>query len=306
MPGKSLNKKALAFCAAFNESGAGLLAKIVTEFNTPPVMMFDAVPGERLKAAGYTISDDGCSAVLDKKYVSCLRVNNDFSVYLVNDDGKLSVVPTVDQLTRPLHVHEFVDAIGKETNGWGEPGDKGLMYRGHNLFEIYVSDKFNRQVTELIQNDEEVRQRRCCDEQCQRFFQEMRGKCDFSEDMKKAAEECCRKHMIPVEEISSQEVYLGYVPSHDYFVSAWDVFGSDSTGCVLVAFKIDEYGRFYDYCEHNDEYRDPIKSVYDASDLTFYAKRKQDARHGAGKSLYELITSGGNPEFSIVDIDLTD
>lgn len=94
---------------------------------------------------------------------------------------------------------------------WGESGENGLMYRGINLFDFYVSDEVQKQFDECIIKDYEDDPSQYC---------EGFGTGDY------------------------QEVYLGYMAHHeepramDRFYAGFDVF-TEKTKAILLSFKIE-------------------------------------------------------------------
>lgn len=202
------------------------------------------------------------------------------------------------------HVVDFVERIGREKNGWGERGDKGLLYRGFNVWELYCKKENDELFERLIKNDEEITQCGACFH-CE---SEQRRKC---EDARLEP----RERKAPRRTVDCQEVYLGYDPNEDMFLTGWDVFGSDTTGSVLIAFKINEKGEFKRYDYHDCEYdRDRTDmEIYDANDQLFYTVKKKCKRTDPGgntrelecSGIYYLMTHSRRPDsFELLDIRL--
>ena len=83
----------------------------------------------------------------------------------------------------------------------GIEGPDGLMYKGTNVFDFYVSEEVSQELAEkagIGSRDEEG------------------------------------------DRIDGQEVYLGYYPELDQFVCGFDMFGNDGGGSYFVYFKIDD------------------------------------------------------------------
>ena len=127
------------------------------------------------------------------------------------------------------HVKDFVERIGREKNGWGEKGPNGLMYRGHNVFDLYCKKENNEMMLGIIKKDPEL----ACREQCM--------ECAGEPNANPAGRKCWEKNDegvsgVPLLDISAQECYLGYVPEEDIFLSGWDVFNKPVCGAALMAF----------------------------------------------------------------------
>ena len=208
------------------------------------------------------------------------------------------------------HVKDFVERIGREKNGWGEKGPNGLMYRGHNVFDLYCKKENNEMMLGIIKKDPEL----ACREQCM--------ECAGEPNANPAGRKCWEKNDegvsgVPLLDISAQECYLGYVPEEDIFLSGWDVFNKPVCGAALMAFRITEDGEFinprYDY------YRD-LPEVYDASNVPFYAtgvmKRcnRDSSEYKVNgiyhrseykvNGIYHCMKSRTRPNFTVIDIRL--
>ena len=121
------------------------------------------------------------------------------------------------------------------------------------------------------------------------------------ESIRAAFKKCREIEMVKPEAITSQEVYLGYVPERDVFLSAWDVFGSHNTGSVLIEFAISEDGKILSSRSKDGDYdRDrEVDEICDASDRKFYDKNpSKNDHHGPmssfGRSLYDIISGRNN------------
>ena len=97
---------------------------------------------------------------------------------------------------------EFLEALKNKDELWGKSGDKGLLYNGQNVFDVYISDESFDKYHEAIMKDDEIAKEE-----------------DFDAG-------------------SYQECYLGYMPSHDCFLVGFDVF-TDKTKAIMVEFNIE-------------------------------------------------------------------
>jgi hypothetical protein len=98
-------------------------------------------------------------------------------------------------------IKEFLKIItNKEllNKKWGVSGTQGLLYKGVNVFDLYLSDYAYQKFDEVIKRDEEL---------------------TLGED------------------VSYQEVYLGYFVDYDQFMIGFDVFTAD-TKSILLSFQI--------------------------------------------------------------------
>lgn len=304
MAKQKINPKAAEYCRSINDDGAVFVEIAVRRLSQP----FDESELKRLADAGYDKTDGDYSVFKDGEVVTKVQMEIDTCVFVQLGPSKTIVAhPTLDPLVRPKHVTDFIAALTKQPdNGWGKTGDSGLMYRGHNVFDVYVSKDFNDAVMEIIQDDEELRQRRACDE-CVREMElkERSSKLEGCRKMTEMIRKCAAENLIPKEEITAQEVYLGYVVEHDMFISGWDVWGSDTTGSVLIAFKIREDGKVLRH-DDTDGYRG-MEDIYDASNRKFYEQPKTDAeiRTPMGKrSFFENVTMNGRPDWTVMNIRL--
>ena len=197
------------------------------------------------------------------------------------------------------HVKDFVERIGREENGWGKSGPAGLLYRGHNVFDLYCKRENNELMLGIIKKDPEL----ACRKQCM--------ECTGGPNENEAGRKCWERNSegvsgVPLLDIDAQECYLGYVPEEDMFLSGWDVFNQPVCGAALIGFRIAEDGRFI--AVRDDDYRDPPE-VYDASNVSFYAKgvkkkRERDGHEYLVNGLYHCMKSGTRPSFTILDIRL--
>jgi hypothetical protein len=296
MPGKKVNQKAAEYAAAITGDSGVFVELAVRRLSQP----FTDDELKRLASAGYEKTDGDYSVFKDGVVVTKVQVEADADVFVALGKGKgVTAYPTLAQLLRPAHVDEFVADLKANPEKWSKAD---LFYRGHNLFNIYTSKQFNELVEGIIRNDEELRDCKKCDT-CKQMFKASANE-EACRKMIQLLEKCAEENRIPPEKITMQEVYLGYVPDQDMFVTAWDVWGSDSTGSVVIAFRIDEDGnvRHHSHDEY-DRHRD-VEEIYDASNLKFYEKPKQDRGPAGGRSLYECMSQSRTEGWSVVDIRL--
>ena len=301
MPNESY-RKALKACAEMNAEPELLMTHAVRRMSVP----FDDAEMQRLKEAGYEKTDGDHSAFKGDSVVTKVELYVGLTVFVeTGPGGKLRMHPDLSGPAMPAHVREFVEELRTGAGGekWGRTGKDGLMYRGHNLFDAYVGKEFNDAVIELIINDKELREPCKCDDRpdgCLSMADRMKASgCDVSE-LRDAIEKCRAKNTIDPTQISCQEVYLGYYPRQDMFISAWDVFGSPSTGSVMIAFRVNGKGAI----RHADDesYCWPDQ-IYDASNRKFYEKSPLTSK-GGGKSLFELMHGNPDPKWELIDIRL--
>ena len=306
--------KSIELCDKLNSRDTNLLATLVRRLSVP----FEDHQKSLLKGMGYAEVPDIYDFGRDDVNVMKVNIDASTTIYLsIAPESGIKAFHRFRALTQPAYVEEFVAAIKKENNGWGSLGTDGLMYRGHNLFGLYTAKSFNRTISELISNDEDLRVGEHCEEcKAYREVQDMRLGCGdkVKELIREAFKQCRVLEMLKPEDITSQEVYLGYIPERDVFLTAWDVFGSHNTGSVLIEFAISEDGRILSVrskegeCDRNRE----VDEICDGSDCKFYDKNpSKNARNhgpmgdGGGRSLYDMITgSGGGCGHSIIDIRL--
>ena len=303
----------IRFCDAVNEQSGNVIPMLLRRLST----QFEQHQIDILIGLGFDTIEASLS--MSKKNVLVTRVEVDAStvVYIESDGTTGKIIKAHHQfrsLTQPAYVEEFVAAIKKENNGWGSLGTDGLMYRGHNLFGLYTAKSFNRTISELISNDEDLRVGEHCEE-CKacRVVQDMHLGCgDKAKTLiREAFKQYRALEMLNPEDITSQEVYLGYVPERDVFLSAWDVFGSHNTGSVLIEFAISEDGRILSTRSKEGDWdlNREVDEMCDAFDRKFYdTNPSKNARNhgpmgdGGGRSLYDMI--GGGCGLSIIDIRL--
>ena len=310
MPGKKISAEASAFCDAVNQDNAELmetmLIRLSVEFEPDELEKLQRVGYHPVLGRNFVQKNEGVNVFKVEVKVGVVKVGVVVYVTLGPEPGKFEAYPTLDRITQAEHVAKFVEAVKRDDNGWGITGSAGLMYRGHNVFDIYVKKRFNDMVEDIIRNDDEIRMRDKCAE-CRQFHTRHDGACK-NRAVIEALEKCAVENAVPVEEISTQEVYLGYDAAHDTFYTAWDVWGSENTGCVMIAFKINENGevrheRSYEPGGYDRE-REPDE-ITDASNLKFYAVPKpDDKRHGPrqGKSMYQCVSTSTHCE--LIDIRL--
>ena len=97
---------------------------------------------------------------------------------------------------------EFLEQLKNKKELWGESGNKGLLYNGQNVFDIYVSDDASQKFHAAIMEDDDLEKKE-----------------DFAED-------------------SYQEVYLGYMPKFDCFLAGFDVWGIEGVKSIAIEFNI--------------------------------------------------------------------
>lgn len=292
MPPKSNNSAAAEFCSDINVAGtAALYERMMRSSMTP----FSEHEIDQMKDAGWAVlpSDSADGLVTAKReqdgktqtmHKLGILVDPIF-VVIGEDPSEINASPDITPFVVQDHIAKFIAAVQKENNGWGKLGEAGLMYRGHNIFEIYTNSSLNERIMEMISNCDDLRIKESCD-MCMGMqrseFASKHPNCDV-EDLLDAFGECCKKNSIKPADITSQEVYLGYSPVCDCFYSAWDVFGSENAGCVLLSFEVDDSG----YVRLND--------VEDGSSAKFYSVPEPSPIRmpgGGGRSMYELVSGG--------------
>lgn len=305
MPGKQTSKAVKDFCEKFNADETTTLVLLLLANMTGALTTEEQ---DALVKAGYSLSGDLTAATNGPVTINKIQLRDDVAYLKTVEGESKTMFASLDTILVPSYVEEFVADVIQRPGQWGKSGPDGLMYRGHNLFDIYWDKHFNEQIIDLIKNDQELRDRNICDEKCRMFVRSLKGKaadkgkCEFAQTMIEAAEKCCEANRIKPEDITTQEVYLGYSPGTDTFHTAWDVFGSDNTGCVIVCFRIDEEGivRHASHDEY-DKYRDDLE-ICDASSAKFYQKNSKGPAHD--KSMYECVSSIAEEKYKIIDIRL--
>lgn len=299
MPGKQVSQKAVEYSAMITNDNGAFVELAVRRLSQP----FTDEELMKLASAGYEKTDGDYSVFKDGVVVTKVQVEADADVFVALGKGRdVTAYPTLTPLVRPQHVSEFLAEL--ESDGAGKWSRAELMYRGSNLFEIYTSKKFNEEMTELIRNDEELRDCRKCDK-CKQMFRDKEND-ESCRKMIELLEKCAEENRIKPEQITCQEVYLGYVPDQDMFVTAWDVWGSDSTGSVVIAFRIDEEGNVRHHSHDKYDRNRNVEDIYDASNRKFYEKPKEGDNRGpaARRSLYECMSHSKTDGWSVVDIRL--
>ena len=306
MPHKKVSSNAAEFCSDINVEGTAALYERMMRSS---MLQFSDSESRALDEAGWQmIARDTVDDVVTAKReqggktqtIHKLGIISDpIFVVIGEDPSEIEASPSLDRFTMSKHVSEFIAAIQKENNGWGKTGPGGLMYRGFNIFEIYVRKEFNEMLTDVIRGDDDLCEKAGC-QPCKDAFEAFRAaheKCD-TKDLMNAFEACCDKNRIKPEDITCQEVYLGYDPFADEFLSAWDVFGSESTGSVLLSFSVGP-----------DGYPSEVRSINDASNRKFYEKAPEGRGPGSGRSLYDMMSGGrgineGGSYRGVIDIRL--
>ena len=287
------NKNAAEFCEKLNAAGISpITLEILEALNSP----FTENEIRALNRAGFEVIGATATKNPDTRATKCKI--RDFAVFLLTGAiGELTTAHwSLKQFTMPEHVAEFVKAItGPDASRlWS---DAKLMYRGQNLFKIYTSKDFNDQVERIIKNESDLLVREECEECVRRFEEATHGE---KRERYASAIESLRnwrdENKITPDEITCQEVYLGYVPSQDSFFTAWDVWGSDNTGSVVISFRIAEDGSIYS----NDPYEHgrKLESIDDGCDKKFYEKP------ASRKSFYEMVSGSGREDWDLIDIRL--
>lgn len=316
---KQFNPRGAQFCAQINDSGNTLLMLMCENL----AVELTVEEQDALKNGGWQIGMEMLNASKDGAILSKIKLNNhskdaaaphDFFYVYVVYDGKAHAYSSLEPLTRPAHVNKFLEELDQAVPGcspekWGKSGPDGLMYRGHNVFEAYTAKHFNERAAEIIKFDEEIRTLAKCDK-CFHEFEQSHRDCKNIKELRDAMMNCKGSNRLAPDAISCQEVYLGYMPGEDLFISAWDVFGSENTGCVVIAFRINEDG-LIKHDTSNGEYdrNREIDSIYDGGSRKFYEKMPASNGHGpagpgAGKSMYELISGNTYEKRKVIDIRL--
>ncbi len=296
MPGKKVNQRAIDFAAAINSDAAAFVELAVRRMSQP----FDEGELSKLGNAGFEKTDGDYSVHKEGVTVTKVELDAETTVFVeLGGKDRMKAYHSLEPLTRPAHVIAFLAELENDGSGKWMRGE--LMYRGHNLFEIYTSKAFNDKIVEVIKNDEELRDCKKCDK-CKQMFMASAND-EACRKMVQLLEKCAEENRIPPEKITCQEVYLGYNAARDTFVTGWDVWGSDSTGSVLLEFRINEDGEPM-HESSNQEYdrHREIEEICDASNLKFYEKPKEGSR--GNRSFYENISSGRNENWQLFDIRL--
>lgn len=150
MPPTKKSQKAREFCKITNDKPD--LLRWLRDNQPAP---FNEEELARLAAAGFVMTEhiarhaERACSITKVELASC-------SIYVITKSDAFTAHADLDELTRPLHVQQFIDAIAKPDNGWGTPGPKGLLYRGHNVFDLYCRPQFNIDVTEIIRHDDGI------------------------------------------------------------------------------------------------------------------------------------------------------
>lgn len=188
------------------------------------------------------------------------------------------------------------------------------MYRGVNVFDVYVDRENNEEMMRVIKNDPELACKaqclNCDNRECWNKTDKLREEYErrgtpIAEQVKKEGYDGPAMN-----EIDAQEVYLGYDPVNDVFISGWDVFNKPTCGAVAIGFRIGEDGKMY-YPSHDeyDAHRTGLE-IYDASNHLFYARGKTKNSRGEEvdiRGMYDMMRKAADrPDgpFKLVDIRL--
>jgi len=209
-----------------------------------------------------------------------------------NNDAIMHAGESVDKLVQPSYVADFI-AVVSATVKIPDP-----LYRGHSVIGLAHRMAKDKYVTDVITGNNEIRERKQCEE-CMHFYSiKHNSKCADNGDVMKALEKCRDANLIDPAYIKTDLVYLGYDATRDTFLLGFDVTGSDNTKSVVIGFKIDAYGRPYD-CSAGNEGVSQL-DIYDGSADKFMEGRKMYKYLQGGKAdvIDIFVTSSLHPDRS--------
>lgn len=295
------SSKMVAFVKAMNEelvaSSKGSVRATLDSLIEIAGVSYDTYENEMIKAFKEYLGGDA----VGRTDLFKLRLGDGFAYVridaLADGEQRVRLAASLELILRSDATARFQADIEATKSDWTK-----LEYRGHNLFKIYTSRQFNDLIEEIIKTDEEITNPVKCDN-CKLCEIVRIGGPDVCDAGREAIKKCQEEAKVDPKDIVIQEVYLGWNPVEDCFITGWDVWANGeeqiTTGCVVISFKISDEGEVV-HTEHSEfcpSNRRP-DSIDDGSLVKFYDKS------GRQQSLYSLISGCTNEAHRVIDIRL--